>query len=248
MPFYPADYLADTGHLTTLEHGAYFLLILHYWCNGGLPSDESKLARIARLTASEWTTVRDTIADFFDGNWQHFRIDAELATARERHEERARAGSKGGRASWNKRKSKQSFSSASAELNQPQPHSSEANASDAFASPRDRLWGEGLPALIALGVGEKQARPMVGRWLKTCGDDHARVCDLILSAFEKSPVDPIAWITATLQEKKHAKTSNVIDAADRLVANLAKFNEPAPSDLCGGEGEAVVRPVSPGRC
>ena len=83
MPFYPADYLADTGHLTTQEHGAYFLLILHYWCNSGLPADERKLARIARMTAPEWDTARDTIADFFDADWQHFRIDAELATARD---------------------------------------------------------------------------------------------------------------------------------------------------------------------
>jgi uncharacterized protein YdaU (DUF1376 family) len=221
MPFYPADYLADTGHLTTLEHGAYFLLILHYWSNGGLPKDETKLARIARLTASEWTSVRDTIADFFDGNWQHFRIDAELATARERHEGRAAAGAKGGRASWAKRKSKPRFGNASAGLNQPQPQPySEANASDACASPRDRLWKEGLPALIALGVKEKQARPMVGRWLKDCGDDETRLCDLILRARAEAPIEPIAWITASLtKEKKRAATENLSTVARRLATD-----------------------------
>src|SRR4051794_27031196 len=34
MAFYPADYLGDTGHLSTTEHGAYALLIFNYWMRG----------------------------------------------------------------------------------------------------------------------------------------------------------------------------------------------------------------------
>lgn len=36
MAFYVADYLADTLHLSATEHGAYLLLISHYWVHGGL--------------------------------------------------------------------------------------------------------------------------------------------------------------------------------------------------------------------
>lgn len=94
---------------------------------------------------------------------------------------------------------------------------SEANASDAGASARDRLWKEGLPALMALGVKEKQARPMVGRWLKDCGDDENRLCDLILRARAEAPVEPIAWITAALtKEKKRGTTENLSAVARRL--------------------------------
>lgn len=83
MPLYVADYLADTGHLSAAEHGAYMLLIMHYWTNGGLPDDERRLARIARMSEDEWRAARDELASFFQDGWRHARIDAELAKSEE---------------------------------------------------------------------------------------------------------------------------------------------------------------------
>ena len=83
MPLYVADYLADTGHLSAAEHGAYMLLIMHYWTNGGVPSDERRLARICRMSDEEWAASRNELAAFFDGEWKHARIDAELAKSEE---------------------------------------------------------------------------------------------------------------------------------------------------------------------
>ena len=68
MPLNIADYLADTAHLGPAEHGAYLLLIMHYWQHGGLPDDDRRLARIARMTEEEWAGVRDTIAGFFSAD------------------------------------------------------------------------------------------------------------------------------------------------------------------------------------
>jgi uncharacterized protein YdaU (DUF1376 family) len=83
MPFYVADYLADTGHLSTIEHGAYMLLIMHYWQKGGLPADERMIARVARMTTEQWAESREVLALMFGDGWTHKRIDTELAKATE---------------------------------------------------------------------------------------------------------------------------------------------------------------------
>jgi uncharacterized protein YdaU (DUF1376 family) len=81
MPLHITDYLADTGHLNAAEHGAYLMLIMHYWQNGSLPADERLLARLARMSKAEWDDSRDVLAMLFGPNWTHKRIDAELTKA-----------------------------------------------------------------------------------------------------------------------------------------------------------------------
>jgi uncharacterized protein YdaU (DUF1376 family) len=96
MPLYIPDYLADTAHLCPQEHGAYLLLIMHYWMNGGLPDDDRQLARIARMNAGEWRRVRPVVATFFRDGWRHARIEDELRRVRLKSEARAAAGRAGG--------------------------------------------------------------------------------------------------------------------------------------------------------
>jgi uncharacterized protein YdaU (DUF1376 family) len=89
MPLFVGDYLRDTRHLTTEEHGAYFLLILEYWAKGGkLPDDDAQLARIVNLSPAKWRKVKPIVKQFFqvqDG-WHHKRIDEELDYAAARRE------------------------------------------------------------------------------------------------------------------------------------------------------------------
>lgn len=91
MPLHIADYLADTGHLTATEHGAYLLLIMHYWQNGCLPENERVIARIAKLTPAQWEESRDILAMLFGPGWKHKRIDPELSKADEIIEKRRAA-------------------------------------------------------------------------------------------------------------------------------------------------------------
>lgn len=83
MPLYVADYRADTAHLSTMQHGAYLLLIMHYWQTGGLPDDDEQLARIACCAQVEWKRLRPVIVKFFADGWKHSRIEQELAKAAE---------------------------------------------------------------------------------------------------------------------------------------------------------------------
>jgi uncharacterized protein YdaU (DUF1376 family) len=97
MQFYVADYLADTMHLTTEEHGAYLLLIMHYWRTGeSLDGDPERLAAITRLSNERWLSVERTLQRMFnvdpDGRWTHDRIESELEKARVRVNGAKRAG------------------------------------------------------------------------------------------------------------------------------------------------------------
>lgn len=117
MSLHIGDYKKATGHLRAAGHGAYFLLILHYWATGGLPDDDEQLAAIACMTDREWKKHKPVIKAFFkDGNWKHRRIDEELIEAQARYEKRASAGKKGGDA---KAKGKQTPSNATANAYQP---------------------------------------------------------------------------------------------------------------------------------
>lgn len=94
MQLYVADYLADTMHLTTEEHGAYLLLIFNYW-QTGKPIPVSRLARITRLSNERWTDVERSLGEFFnerDNEWFHDRIERDLEAVRATQEQRIAAG------------------------------------------------------------------------------------------------------------------------------------------------------------
>jgi uncharacterized protein YdaU (DUF1376 family) len=96
MPLYVGDYLGDTGHLTTPQHGAYLLLMMHYWRKGELPDDDRQLSKITKLPLKTWCDYRPVLQGFFHDGWRHKRIDAELGRMMRISEKRAIAGQKGG--------------------------------------------------------------------------------------------------------------------------------------------------------
>ncbi len=113
MPIYVGDYLSDTMHLTTEQHGAYFLLLLAYWKNRG-PLLKSRLKSIVQLSdESSWTILEE----FFDttvlpGKWAHNRSEKELKLAIARKQAAEIKGKKGMKARWGNRKKGNSANSS----------------------------------------------------------------------------------------------------------------------------------------
>lgn len=99
MPIYWGDYLKDTRDLTTLQHGAYLLLIAHYWQHEKLPTEDVPLATIAGVSVAVWRKIKEPIAAKFKPDWTHTRVEDELAKADRKIMQRAIAGQKGGQKS-----------------------------------------------------------------------------------------------------------------------------------------------------
>lgn len=101
MQLYVADYLADTAHLSTLEHGAYLLLMFNYWQRGesfkakNEQTLNKRLASVARMSGDEWEIVRETLAEFFETSeteWRHRRIERDLEAVNSKSEKAKAAG------------------------------------------------------------------------------------------------------------------------------------------------------------
>lgn len=273
MPMYWADYFADTGELSVIEHGAYFLLIGHYWRKGPLPDDDERLARIARCTPAEWKRVRSAVAGFFtvaDGLWTHGRIEREWQRAANNVAKRAAAG----RASAAQRKRQHNVNTCStyvapvldAPLQQnartsPSPSPREDSVAKATgaaaplpASDQDLVWGEGLDWLASATNRKPDAlRSLVGRWCQAYGA--TAVLAVIRDARAQSPpiVGPVPWIEAAL--KTRSKPNEQADEAEsrrsaervaRVVARLNRKPEPSLGQLPGGDADAVLPAVSGG--
>lgn len=85
MPLFVTRYLNDTEQLNTAQHGAYLLLLMHYWRHGPLEDNDDALAAIARMDCKTWRTrFAATIRKFFrheDGLLFQKRMEVERARA-----------------------------------------------------------------------------------------------------------------------------------------------------------------------
>ncbi|WNW10109.1 DUF1376 domain-containing protein [Pseudomonas sp. DTU_2021_1001937_2_SI_NGA_ILE_001] len=106
IQLYVADYLADTMHLTTEEHGAYLLLIFNYW-QTGKPIPKNRLARIARVSNDRWVSVEASLNEFFNDNgeeWVHKRIERDLDAVHATQAQRIAAGKASAEAKKNRKR------------------------------------------------------------------------------------------------------------------------------------------------
>jgi uncharacterized protein YdaU (DUF1376 family) len=252
MPFYVADYLADTAHITTLQHGAYVLLLLSYWKRGALPNDEQQLMQIARMNADEWKANRSVISNFFENGWKHGRMEKELAKSADISSKRAKAA-----------KQKHSNSPAFAQqkhTQSPSPSQSQSPKVDddgesirhrafsiateiakncGYPTPQDwppgfcggpnrvETWlREGWPEeTIMVGVRESLARKKDGPPSTMNYFEKAIARAVALAAAPLPQVQIIEGETIGAHRARNGASGDVIAAADRLIERVRGFQE-----------------------
>lgn len=104
MPMYWGDYLADTLHLTTFQHGCYVLLIAAYWQRGKpLPADPAYLASVCKTSKDKLARYGNPLLGMFEkinlGGQpclRHKRIELEIL----RSSARSAAGLKANSVRW----------------------------------------------------------------------------------------------------------------------------------------------------
>ena len=134
MQLYIADYLADTMHLSTEEHGAYLLLMFNYW-QTGRPIPKNRLSKIARLSNDRWDAVEPSLKEFFNDTgteWVQERIERDLEAVKNSISQKSAAG----KASAQARKAKkgastqQNSNERSTGVNAPFEQSSNGNSTN----------------------------------------------------------------------------------------------------------------------
>jgi uncharacterized protein YdaU (DUF1376 family) len=194
MPLWTDAYLGDTTHLTTIEHGAYLLLLMIAWRgDGSLPVESKILARYAKVTMGQWRRMETTLRAFFEvenGRLIQKRLRDEFNVVRQRRESQAA----NGRASALKRKGRHSTKREPNvnQLSTPTPTPTTLAKANGASANSDKVFWDA--AVAYLGAGK---RSVIGKWCKTYGQpETARA---ITAAQIERAVDPIAYITAALR-------------------------------------------------
>jgi uncharacterized protein YdaU (DUF1376 family) len=67
FPLWTDAYLGDTLHLSTLEHGAYVLMLITAWRSGvaSLPNDPDYLRRVVKMDVRQWAKHGPAILKFW---------------------------------------------------------------------------------------------------------------------------------------------------------------------------------------
>lgn len=106
---YMGDYQRDTGHLSLAAHGAFTVLLDHYYSKRkGLPANLEDLYRLCRaMTKQEQGAVQLVAEEFFpvraDGLRHSHRADQEIQKWDELMKEASESGKRGAEARWGKK-------------------------------------------------------------------------------------------------------------------------------------------------
>lgn len=234
IKFYPSDWLAGTSGLTAAERGVYITIVAMIYEKGGpVTLDYTRLGRRCGVPAG---TFRRILAALLDEG-KLIETDEGLTNDRAQRELDRRKNEKVGRQTGarktntkraQKTKEKQGKCERSplrsdGAIPEPEPDTEETSVSSGGEAARsdfeEALWTHGVRFLEERGV--KRARAVIGQWRKSYAD--ADIFNAFKAANRERAVEPVAFITATLQRKGKANGRTKPSGADiaREVARRA---------------------------
>jgi uncharacterized protein YdaU (DUF1376 family) len=207
MPFYAGDYLRDTGHLTTEQHGAYLLLILHCWQHGKLPDGAPGRATIARVPLKRWQTIKSEVESYFLDDGTHKRIDAEREKTERAVMQRTLAGRNGGVRSGISRAIKRGQDEARSKRDRSEPQSEIEANHEARSQAKTKLPGTNHIRKITSSEQEAARPPPVEK-----PQEQTNTAGLLATALPTGAL-------ARQPETEQAAEQPYADCANLLVAN-----------------------------
>jgi len=102
LPLFTDAFIADTGHLSLEQRGAYVMLLMLAWRSPGcrIPNDDAKIARMLSISPAKWARLRPEVMAFWhlaDDHWTQKRLTREHQFVSEKVEKKRAAGKQGGR-------------------------------------------------------------------------------------------------------------------------------------------------------
>lgn len=240
MQFYVADYLADTMHLSTEEHGAYMLLIMNYWRRGkALDGRNGRLASVVRMSSERWESVEPTLREFFnvddDEQWVHPRIEEELEKAQGRIDAAVRAGKASAKARGNKRSTPVQRKSNARSTPVANPLQREGNHSDPEPSSEEEEEGllrkpcPALPdAVAALDYLNEQTGSEFKRTKTSLGPINARLREGFTVDDLRAVVDFKSWEWGGKPEMRQYLRPTTLFGPEKFPGYLAGARSPPP--------------------
>lgn len=218
----PIAFLDGVQGLGPETIGAYVVLLDLIYCRDGVTvRDDRHLSGILGCSVRKATALTDRLIDkgkivLCDGFLSNNRAETTLKSARNTFEKRSNAQRerRENEAALNKNsglQNKSDTSEATLEGEEEKEEESVSKETACGAADFDRgtvtssqdsarnLFTNGLRILVDMGIAEKQARSVIGRWRKNYDD--ALVIGALVACEEAQVSEPISWITAFLSKR-----------------------------------------------
>lgn len=126
LPLFTDSYLGDTRHLTTIQHGAYLLMLIVAWRtkNCCLPNNDDYLAKICGMDSRTWGKHKNVILEFWEEDEDRTLFQPRLRDERHYCEGKRRKNVEAGKLSALKNKERHStnvITNVQPKHNQPTP-------------------------------------------------------------------------------------------------------------------------------